>query len=306
MSSMNKNRKLLTVVLVLLCSTAAVLALYFFSGALRNPLFGGDAADGFSSANIDAQTGSSFNALLIGLDKGGEHCDAIMLIHVDKEDKAIRMLSVPRDTRIKLDGKNVKINVCYRRGGADLLIEQVKALTDVEINYYAVVEPGMLAEIVDCLGGVEYDVERDMKYSDPTQDLYIDLKAGPQTLDGDKAEQYCRFRSYLMGDITRTQSQQKFFKALFEQKLTVSNAPKIREIYSIMSDKVKTNVSLMDVLSNLYVLKLLSDGGTIECIDVPGHYNDMQKEGVSYYLLEGDDVEELKKLCSGSFDGYYM
>ena len=301
MSGLKKNHSFIIVVLVLLCSTAAVVAIYYFMGKLADPLFGGASQDGFNVTGVDEQSGSSFNALLIGLDKGGEHSDAIMLVHVDKEDKSIRMLSIPRDTRIMLNGKKVKINVCYRRGGADLLIEQVKALTGVGINYYAIVEPGMLAEIVDCLGGVEYEVERDMKYTDPTQDLYIDLKAGLQTLDGDKAEQYCRFRSYLMGDITRTQSQQKFFKALFEQKLTVANAPKIREIYSIMSDKVKTNVSLRDVLGNLYVLRLLSDGGDIECIDVPGHYNDMQKEGVSYYVLEGEDLEELRILCSESF-----
>ena len=51
-----------------------------------------------------------------------------------------------------------------------------------------------LIEMVDVIGGVWFDVPIDMVYDDPTQDLHINLKAGYQKLDGDKAEQLLRFR----------------------------------------------------------------------------------------------------------------
>lgn len=255
-------------------------------------------------ANIDSQTDSvSFNALLVGTDKSGLLADAIMLVNVNKQDRTIRMLSVPRDTKVKIDGKKRKLNSAYARGGIDLLLEKVKELTNVPINYYAVIKPGMLADIVDCLGGVEYEVERDMHYSDPYQDLYIDLEAGLQILDGDKAEQYCRFRSYPMGDIERTQAQQRFFKALFEQKLKLKYVTKIKPVYDAVCEKLESNVSFADVADNIALMQMITSGTQIESVEVPGEYNDMKKDGVSYYLIEDEHLEQLKAICAEKFDG---
>ncbi len=254
--------------------------------------------------NVDTVSdSSSFNALLIGADKSGVLADAIMLVNVDKQDKTLRMISIPRDTKVVVDGKKRKINSCLALGGVDLLIDEVKKLTNAPINYYALIKPGTLAEIVDCLGGVEYEVEQDMKYSDPYQDLYIDLKAGMQKLDGDKAEQYCRYRSYAMGDLQRTRSQQKFFKALFEQKLKLKYVTKLKSVFDVVSEKLESNVTFKDIASNIVVMQMITDNTQIECIDVPGQFNDMKKEGVSYYIIQNEDLNELQNLCQLYFDG---
>ena len=299
------NRKFKLTLIWLLSVALVVFVCYFkIDGTLENTYFGQNTEDALT--NIDSATDDTFfNALLVGSDKSGKLTDAIMLLNVNKQTKTIRMLSIPRDTKVTVGNVKCKINSCYARGGMDLLLDEVKQLTNAPINYYAVISPGILAQIVDCLGGVEYDVEQNMKYSDPAQDLYIDLKAGPQILDGDKAEQYCRFRSYVMGDIERTRSQQKFFKALFEQKLNVKNVTKIKGIFDIVSENVKSNVSYKDVISNLSVLQILSEGGEIECIEAPGKFNDMRKEGVSYYLIINEDLKKLREICKNSFNGYF-
>ena len=188
---MSKFKK--AVFFLLLFAAAMIFILYKADGIMSKTYFGKTSDS--TLINLDAvEDSSSFNLLLIGTDKSGLMTDAIMLVNVDKTEKKIRLLSIPRDTRVTVEGKRRKINSCYMRGGIDLLLDEIKQLTCAPINYYALIKPGMLADIVDRLGGVEYEVERDMKYSDPSQDLYIDLEAGKQILNGDMAEQYCRFR----------------------------------------------------------------------------------------------------------------
>ncbi len=306
MSKLKKRRLALIIIMSLLVVCAVGAVAFKVNEMMTAPLFDSGIKKNNAISNITTADDKSFNALLIGTDAEGYNTDAIMIVNVDKENKKIKMLSIPRDTRVKVNGRNYKINACYSLGGLDLLFEKIKELTEIEINYYAMIQPGTLAEIVDCLGGVEYEVEQNMKYSDPVQDLYIDLKKGLQVLNGDQAEQYCRYRSYVYGDVTRTQSQQKFFKALFEQKLNIKYATKINDIYKILSENVDTNVTLKDILYNTSVFQLITNGDQIECYETPGTYNDMEKDGISYFLIEGDYKEQLKQLCAENFGGSYI
>ena len=291
-----------TLFLLLIIAAALTLVIYKVDGLMSRSYFGKNNNDAI--VNLDSVSDSgSFNALLIGTDKSGQLTDAIMLVNVNKTEKKIRMLSIPRDTKVTVDGKKRKINSCYAKGGIDLLLEEVKELTDAPINYYAIIQPGALAQIVDSLGGVEYEVEQDMHYSDPSQDLYIDLEAGLQTLSGDQAEQYCRYRSYTMGDLERTRAQQKFFKALFEQKLKLKYVTKLKSVYDAVAQNLETNVTFKDIASNISVMQMLTDPSQIECIEVPGEFNDMKKDGVSYYLILNEDLEQLRSICAEYFNG---
>ena len=275
------KHKSIKIVGVVLCILSIVLILRVYDISTK-PIF----KDDVSAETLEsAESKKPFNVLLIGADASGKLADAIMIVNVDEANKKIKMLSVPRDTKVYMEGRYRKINSCYM-SGTDCLIDSVKQLTGVTINYYAAIEPGTLAAIVDSLGGVEYNVERNMYYYDPVQNLYINLKKGQQTLSGDQAEQYCRYRHYLMGDYERTQAQQRFFKALFEQKLNAKNITKVYDIYNILKNKLSTNVTIADIVSNIGVMKMLKSNASIECYDAPGHYNDMEKEGISYYIIE--------------------
>lgn len=292
-----------SVILLLIIAAALTFIIYKADRLLSQSYFGKNNDDAIVSLDSVSNSGC-FNALLVGTDKGGQLTDAIMLVNVNKDEKKIRLLSIPRDTKVTVDGKKRKINSCYAKGGITLLLDEVKQLTHAPINYYAIIQPGILAKIVDSLGGVEYEVEQDMKYSDPSQDLYIDLKAGLQTLNGDRAEQYCRFRSYVMGDLERTRAQQKFFKALFEQKLKLKYAAKLKTVYDVVAENLETNVTFKDIVSNISVMQMLVDDSQIECIEVPGEFNDMKKEGVSYYLIVNEDLEQLRSICAEYFGGH--
>lgn len=275
----------------------AVLLVSGIRDKTADPLFD-DIASGDS---IDAKRSEeSFNVLLVGVDSSEKLADAIMIVNVDKEQQKIKLISVPRDTKVYSDGKYQKINACYS-DGVDELIDHVKRLTGVYINYYAVICPGTLATVVDALGGVEVDVEQDMKYTDSTQGLYIDLKKGRQTLSGIEAEQYCRYRQYVMGDLDRTKVQRNFFAALFEQKLNIKYVTKLSDLFKSLEGKIFTNVSFDDIMSNIDVLQMLSSDEQIVIYETPGQYNDMEKEGVSYYIIEGDNLRQLRAICNENF-----
>lgn len=287
-------RSVVFVVVAVVCVVAASM-LY---ANITDPLFDNIA----SGESLDVKKSEdSFNILLVGLDNSEKLADAIMLVNVNKSTQKINMLSIPRDTKIYSDGKYKKINSSYA-SGIDALIEEVKTLTDTQINYYAVIRPGALAVIVDSLGGVEVDVAADMKYSDPAQDLYINLKKGRQLLNGKQAEQYCRYRQYVMGDLDRTKAQQNFFFEMFYQKLTASYVTKVTQLFNDLKDKIYTNVSFDDIVSNIDVMQMLSSSSQIECFDTPGEYNDIKRERISYYIIENEHLDDLKSICKKHFE----
>ena len=193
------------------------------------------------------QTGV-YNILICGTDDDGYRTDTIIVAHLNETTHDVALMSVPRDT-VVLNGSGgiMKINSVYAGGGADgmaRLSKRLGAMLGFELDGYVLVNLKAFRETVELVGGVEFDVPQDMYYNDPSQDLYINLKAGKQTLDGEKAMELVRFRKgYATQDIQRTQTQQQFLKALAKQCLSVSSLTKLKEFADIFSQYVTTNLT---------------------------------------------------------------
>lgn len=87
----------------------------------------------------------------------------------------------------------------------------------IPVDFWAIVDLDGFSGIVDAVGGVEMDLTYDMDYEDPDQDLYIHLKKGVQTLNGDQAEQFVRFRyGYAQGDIGRVDGSESFYECVVQ------------------------------------------------------------------------------------------
>ena len=202
--------------------------------------------------------------LLMGVstDIDSELTDTIMLCGYNPKTDQAMMLSIPRDTFI---GKNKnrakgsdKINSLYAKG-PEATLEAVKEITGIDVEYYAVINNEMLIQMVDVIGGVEFDVPINMKYDDPTQDLHINLKKGLQKIDGEKAEQLLRFRhnndgssypvEYGDNDFGRMRTQREFMKATVSQTIKLKNLPKINSISKTVFNNLETNLSLDDALA---------------------------------------------------------
>lgn len=201
--------------------------------------------DAFTTAN-------RVNILCLGVNSN--MADTIMLVSFDMDQKHVDIISVPRDTYYYREGYTDpaahKINAVMPKNGAVGMAKAVsKTLLDIPINYYAVIEYDGIRTIVDTMGGVPIDVQMDMNYKDPydTPPLIIDIDKGFQTLNGDQAVQYLRFRKgYADADIGRINAQQEFVKAAFKQALGKDLLKVIKKGFEeVDSDlKVKTVLSL--------------------------------------------------------------
>lgn len=252
---------------------------------------------------VDKASGK-VNALLLGVDNEGLRTDTIIIVSYDLDNDKINVLSVPRDTRMYVGRSYQKINAAHaisqngKIKGPQGTIEAVTRLTGIPINYYIEFSFATFRNTIDVLGGVYFDVPRNMNYSDPVQNLYINLKKGYQLLDGDKAEQLVRFRRYPEGDIARVQMQQAFLTALCEQKLNASMIKKLPDLFKQLSEDINTNIKLVDVMK---YLPNLADFSTenITMYQLPGNYNDTDY-GASYWIC---NIAKTKELVEGTF-GY--
>ena len=245
-----------------------------------------------------------FNVLLLGVDKDGTRADTIMLFSVDNVNKSIKMLSVPRDTKITLSsGRDVKINSCLGfKTREKFLIETLKAMTKMPIHYYCEINFESFIEIVDILGGVDYEVPYNMNYDDPVQNLHIHLNAGMQHLDGQAAHDFVRFRhnnkgegvyapgEYAHGDIGRISAQQNFLKELFRQKMQPQYLLKAADLLTAAADDVKTNFTVSSALDFVKILKS-TETTEIQSFVLPGEARYIGK--VSYYVYSPNQTKEL-------------
>lgn len=191
-----------------------------------------------------------YNILIVGTDEDGTRTDTIMIARLDSAAHSVALLSIPRDTLIDGSYAIPKINGVYGSAGKGesgirALQTQLARLLGFEVDGYVIVNLDAFVSLVDLVGGVEFDVPMDMDYEDPSQDLYIHLKAGRQLLDGVQAMQLVRYRKgYATQDIQRTKVQQQFLRALAEKCLSVVNLPKVGDMAEIVLENVVTDLSL--------------------------------------------------------------
>jgi len=189
-----------------------------------------------------------YTFLVAGKDKVSGNTDTIMLVRLDIGNKNIRILNIPRDTMLDTERKSKKINSSYLIGGIEQFEKDVASLTGFYVNRYLIFDIEGVEKVIDKIGGVYFDVPRNMNYEDPTQDLYIHIKKGYQHLDGKQAVNLARFRSYPEGDIDRITMQQKLLIELAKQALKPENILKIPELVAIIKENVETDIDMNEML----------------------------------------------------------
>ena len=197
------------------------------------------------------------NILLLGVDnlsaddnKANMRTDTMMVFSVDPKTKTGFILSIPRDTKVKVEDYNGRINSAYSLGGIDFTIKAVKSLLNIPIHHFMEVDYQALSKTVDDIGGVEVDVPMDMIYDDPyaKPPLHIELKQGLQILDGEKSMQFLRFRhGYADQDLGRIKSQQAFMNSVIKKVLSAESIKQIPNYIDTFYTYVKTDMSLTEV-----------------------------------------------------------
>ncbi|AFY55466.1 transcriptional attenuator, LytR family [Rivularia sp. PCC 7116] len=220
--------------------------------------------------------------------------DVMLLIRFDPENNKLNMLSIPRDTRTEIEGYGLrKINSANRLGGAYLSAKSVSNLLgNIDIHGYVRINVLGVGKLIDALGGVTVNVPKDLKYQDDSQHLYINLKAGEQHLDGDKALQLLRFRNDGRGDIGRIERQQLVMQALIQQALNPATLARSPVIIGTIKDNIDTNLNL-DSLLTLVNFGVQTNRSDIEMFTLPGRVSNGREYNASYWLPDEEGIDEL-------------
>ena len=244
-----------------------------------------------NTASTQAQTGtprSSVNILVIGLDNvdGGSRTDAIALAIFDAENRALRIASIPRDSRVYIPGHNWdKINHAYVFGGINLLRETLVNLTGIPIDYFVKVSYKSFPRIIDAIGGVDIYVEKKLQYNDYSGKLFINIPKGQQHMDGKTALGYVRFRHDPLGDIGRVKRQQKFIDIVMQKVKSPSIITKIPTLVAEIIDAVDTDLAPLDALKLVQFANSLPPD-RITMFMAPGKTG--FSKDISYWILDNN------------------
>ena len=235
--------------------------------------------------------------LLGGLDDENGGSDTNLLLAVDSDNGVMNVVSLPRDTLLNVSWSVKKLNNAYHHGGFTQTMAEVSKLLGIPIDHYVTVDLRAFVELVDAIGGVDFDIPVNMDYDDDYQDLHIHFDAGPRHLSGQEALEVVRWRQnndgtgYATADIGRIGTQQAFLTAVAKQTLQVSNLDKIPEMAEIFSTRVETDLKLANLIwIGEQALSMGSDSIAFHTLpgDGAGYY-----KGGSYYVLDPEGVLEL-------------
>ncbi|ADU31877.1 LCP family protein [Evansella cellulosilytica] len=269
------------------------------------------AANAVSSAQTDLERGdrSDFrenivqpgsdpiSVLFLGLDsRDGDlrgRTDAMVLATFNPEDKSIKILNIPRDSRVEIVGRPGldKINHAHAFGGLDMTIDTVENLLDIPVDYFVSLNFDAFMKVIDELGGVEVDVPFTFTEKDNQTYGTITLHEGVQTLNGEEALAYVRMRkSDPRGDLGRGDRQKEVIEAIIKKTASFSSITRFNPIMDSLEGNLKTNITFNNILS---MHTFATDLGDIESLSFEG--DNLTEGGVYFYELRPESVREISQ-----------
>ena len=282
---MKFGRKTIAIIATVVLALGYVLYEYFTNG-------GGMSLDSLTRAD---RLALKKNIVVMGVDeRDGDagRSDTLFVVMMDPKSNNVSLLSIPRDTMVKIPGRGWdKVNHAFAFGGHKLTQQTVEEFLGIQINNYVVIDFKGFKNLVDAIGGIDIDVEKDMYYEDPYDNLVIDLQKGRQHLDGRTAIQYVRYRDE-EGDIGRIKRQQHFMAAIYEKVTSSQIITKMPGLVKELLSMVKTDMPLTDMAKVAKAMNTtMKEQKGLNMAMVPGE--PVYIDEVSYWV---PDMTDLRKL----------
>ncbi|MCX6379511.1 MAG: LCP family protein [Armatimonadetes bacterium] len=212
--------------------------------------------------------------------------DAIMIARLDLDNKTINILSIPRDTAVRIEKHGTrKINSAHQYGGPELVKSTIKSVFGIDVDYYTTIDFEAFQKMVDAVGGVDVEVHKRLKYDDNWGGLHIDLYPGLQHLDGYKAMGYVRMR-HSDSDFERAKRQHEFLEALRGRVTNPLNFNNTLNALNTLTDSIKTDMSVEQMMALANFARSLPRAKvhleTLPCL-----------EGPSYVYIKVSDSEKI-------------
>lgn len=278
-----------------------IVIIFFLAAYVTADVIGGNRSVPFGYWVANETEDAFYNFLVLGTDKDENRTDLILFCQYDGKEGTLKAIQIPRDTRVENTRYDKKINSAYgsERGILELK-EETASLIGIYPEKYVTVNFDGFCALIDSIGGIEFNVPMRMYYTDPAQNLVIDLMPGEQTLDGKKAEMFMRFRKnndgsgYAEGDIGRLKAHKKFYRAVINKVVSLKGIANLGAVMDSVGDNLQTDFSLSDLVSNIDGLKKLKNG-SIKIFTLPGRgeYRNENGRNISYYIYDKEKSAEL-------------
>lgn len=307
--------KILLTLLTIIISMVIVVGIYFYEGLSK-------LSEGAKEINKQLQNGSalvenagdenvreseikrSINILALGVDIGTpgaedendpKRTDTMMLLHYNSDSDKVDIISIPRDTLIKIKGKNIKINSAHAIGGVEYAVDAVEKLLNINIDYYGKVNYEGFRKLIDSVGGLDMEIKYNMDYDDPSQNLHIHFKKGETVhLDGEKAEGFFRWRKnnngtgLAEGDLGRIENQHVFMNTLLEKLKSPWIITRIPAIFMTLPKYCETNMAPDEIIKYGFSF-IRADKVNMETLKGESQY----LKGLSYFVYDADNNKEI-------------
>jgi len=247
------------------------------------------------------------NILVMGSDvrdPGGEsygRSDTLIVVHMDLTEGFASVLSIPRDLRVNVPGYGKqKINAAFALGGPALAIRTVQQNLAIDLDQYVHVDFQGFSEITEALGGIYVDVDRRYYYAGNSYER-LDIQPGYQTLSGEDALDYVRFRHDRNFDFGRMERQQLFLRSAREQALRWDKARKIPQLMEILAKHMTTDIGISAALRYAYWTVRLGSG-RIKQVNLDAYTADIG-DGSYVLLRDGSISDTLREMATAPSGG---
>lgn len=221
--------------------------------------------------SADAAFGSrKLNLLVLGYQSDEGNSDTVLLAHLDIDRRTATLMSIPRDTWVAIPGHgHEKINAAIGYGGPNLSARVVSSMVGVPVDATITIEPSGAKQLVDAMGGLNVNVERDMDYDDNNGGLHIHLKKGEQSLNGGQVLEYIRFRHDMESDWSRARRQQQVLKNMMDQISEPGHWTRVPYLLKLARKDMKTNLNNEQLAALLEIYRGVPDDN-IRTLTMPG------------------------------------
>lgn len=244
-----------------------------------------------------------YSVLLVGLDSkmmDSGRSDTLIVALVDPKNKKVSLLSIPRDTRVQIAGRDLDKITHAHNYGINSTIMTVEDFLDIKIDYYAQINFEGFQTLVDTIGGVTIDVEKYITFRDRITDTQFSLDEGTQHLNGIQALNYARFRGDRESDFGRNRRQQQVIKALMDETLNIRNITKINRIIKDIGEYVETDMDFNVLAKTLTKMKSVSSQ---DVYSIPMKAYPTTIDRISYVTVDQESLEKVKTYIKEVCDG---
>lgn len=304
-----KRHTALKVILIILLVIILMISIFVFFSAYKNGWgVKGMIQTAMGQDERNLKDLDPFTVLIMGVseDISSKLTDTLMVASYNPKTQKATLISIPRDTFVGTNKQKAtsydKINALYQ-SSPEKTLAAVKKITGLDIKYYVVISNNALVQLVNEIGGVEFDVPIDMNYDDSSQKLAIHLKKGKQKLNGEQAEGLVRFRKnnngtsypveYGDNDLGRMRTQREFITEVAKQTLQLKNITKIGSFIDIVKENVTTNITNWSTIKDYIAYAVDFNTENIQTASIPGEADYYNK--LSFFIYNKKETDKLVK-----------